>query len=185
MTKPAHLEPEACKRPAGDRHPPRPAQGSFSIAILFAGLHAERFPDAETDPSDTTEAGAACRGGARGRLWIQRAGRHVHLHACVSDGIPRCRSPGLRRGLLWEGSYKPLIEALSVSGGIPRQAPVLRQRTPVGNTHPRDRSGNARGSCVSRLSPHGSDQGHPARLTGFGSGTDDRSDKGHGDGQIL
>jgi hypothetical protein len=24
-----------------------------------------------------------------------------------------------------------------------------------------------------------------ARLTGFGSGTDDRSDKGHGDGQIL
>jgi hypothetical protein len=36
----------------------------------------------------------------------------------------------------------------SVSDGIPCRAPVLSRRTPAGDTHPRDRSANACGYCI-------------------------------------
>jgi len=55
------------------------------------------------------------------------------------------------------------MQALSVSDGIPCRSPVLSLRTPVGNTLPRDRSGNAQGSCVSRIRPSGDKAANASR----------------------
>ena len=79
----------------------------------------------------------------------------------VSDGMP-CSvlpiprlTPGafMGRRKRRDSVLTGFIQAPSVSDGMPYRDPALSRRPPACDTHPRHRSGNARGSSVTRIRP--------------------------------